>query len=347
MAKRPTIQMIADRAGVSRGTVDRVINNRSYVKEEVRARVLTALQELEYFSPRQLHQQVLQAQDFAPLRFGVILPNWVGHSMTEFQRGIADAQEELKDFHVTVLIRECRTEIPDEVLELVDDLCEQHVNGIALCAVNDFAIEQKIAQITEQGIPVITFNSDLPQSKRICFIGQDYRKSGRIAGELMSKCVSHSARILAMVGNLEYNGHRTRLEGFCERMHELGFQNDQLEIAETYNDYSVTYKKVLSALQNTPRPEGIYMANRSVVGCVEAVKAAGLTGQVRIIVHDVSDTTRRLLKEGSLDLTISQDLYRQGYQPLILLRELLQKNKQPAANNMRNNISVICAENLE
>ena len=44
MGKRPTIQMVAERAGVSRGTVDRVINNRSYVRAEVRQRVLAAMQ---------------------------------------------------------------------------------------------------------------------------------------------------------------------------------------------------------------------------------------------------------------------------------------------------------------
>ena len=46
MGKRPTIQMVAERAGVSRGTVDRVVNNRSYVKAEVRERVLAAIEEL-------------------------------------------------------------------------------------------------------------------------------------------------------------------------------------------------------------------------------------------------------------------------------------------------------------
>ena len=43
MQKRPTIQMVAERAGVSRGTVDRVLNNRSYVRADVRERVLNAI----------------------------------------------------------------------------------------------------------------------------------------------------------------------------------------------------------------------------------------------------------------------------------------------------------------
>lgn len=45
MGKRPTIQMVADLAGVSRGTVDRVLNERSYVSAQVRERVLSAIRE--------------------------------------------------------------------------------------------------------------------------------------------------------------------------------------------------------------------------------------------------------------------------------------------------------------
>lgn len=335
--------MVAERAGVSRGTVDRVLNHRSYVRASVRARVLEAIQEVGYV-PRHLTPV---PSPYGALRLGVLLPNWGGHFKAEVQRGIAAARAELAEFGVQVIVRECLTEIPGEAIELIDDLLRQDVKGLSLCALNDITIEQKIALLDRQNIPVITFNSDLPESRRLCFIGQDYDKSGRIAGELMSKCVPRQAHILATVGNLEFYGHRARLEGFCSRMRELGFENSQLEVIETYNDYSLTYKKIQEALSRHPYPAGIYMANRSVVGCAEAIKALRKTGEIRVIAHDVSATTRRLLREGSVDLTISQDLYRQGYQPLILLRELLQKGKCPAANQISAAMSIFCAENLD
>ena len=58
MNKRPTIQTVAERAGVSRGTVDRVLNNRSYVRADVRERVLDAIRETGYLSPREAHRQM-------------------------------------------------------------------------------------------------------------------------------------------------------------------------------------------------------------------------------------------------------------------------------------------------
>ena len=47
------------------------------------------------------------------------------------------------------------------------------------------------------------------------------------------------------------------------------------------------------------------------------------------------------------DLTITQDLFRQGSQPLRLLADLLQKNIQPENSNKGSEISIICAQNIE
>ena len=113
MGKRPTIQMVADLAGVSRGTVDRVLNERSYVSAQVRERVLSAIRETGYISPQEAHRGQLR-QAFAPLTLGVLLPNWENQFRTEVDRGIALAQAELEDSAVRVLVRRCRTDLPQE-----------------------------------------------------------------------------------------------------------------------------------------------------------------------------------------------------------------------------------------
>lgn len=111
MGKRPTIQMVAEMAGVSRGTVDRVLNGRSYVSAQVRQRVLAALQETGYISSREHHQQALQSAT-ALLTLGVLLPNWENQFRSEVEQGIRMAREELEDAGVRVLVRRCRTDLP-------------------------------------------------------------------------------------------------------------------------------------------------------------------------------------------------------------------------------------------
>lgn len=347
MKKKPTIQMVAELAGVSRGTVDRVLNNRSHVSPDVHDRVMKAIQETGYLSPRQAYQTKLSEVSYSHIKLGVLLPNWTGHFKTEILRGIDAARSELEDFHVEIILKECKTDIPGEVIELLDELLDEEVQGIALCALNNPSIETHVSALNDNNIPVITLNSDLPESRRLCFIGQDYHKSGRIAAELLSKCIPISSSILAAVGNLEFDGHRTRLEGFLDRMEEIGFRKDQIQVIETYNDYQTTFRKVTEALEQTSGICGIYMANRSVAGCTEAVNTLGMKDSLKIICHDISESTKRLLQNGSIDFTISQDIFRQGYLPMIYLRDYLQKGKLPESEETNTNISIICSQNLE
>ena len=86
MKKKPTIQMVAEKAGVSRGTVDRVLNNRSHVSPDVHDRVMKAIQETGYLSPRQAYQTKLSKVSYPKIKLGVLLPNWTGHFKTEVLR---------------------------------------------------------------------------------------------------------------------------------------------------------------------------------------------------------------------------------------------------------------------
>ncbi len=349
LSKRPTIQDVAERAGVSRGTVDRVLNNRSYVRDEVRERVMAAIRETGYLSPREAHRRMDAGRPLplTPVKLGVLLPNWGGPFHAEVSRGIQAARAALAERHAEIRVCMCETDLPVEAIELLDELLGWGAQGIALCALEDVSIEAKVNELAEQGIPCITFNSDLPNSRRLCFIGQDYAKSGRIAAELLSKCIPADAQVLAMAGNLEYNGHRTRLDGFCRHMAAKGFAASQIEVIETYNNYRLTFNRVTEAIRTMPGLRAIYMANRSVTGCVDAVRAAGMTGRLRIIAHDMSERRRQMLREGSLDLTVTQDLYRQGYQPLTLLCDLLQQGRSPESDLISTDISIVCAQNTD
>ena len=148
MNKRPTIQTIAELAGVSRGTVDRVLNNRSYVRADVRARVLNAIQETGYLSPKEAHRQAAEAKlPLKPVRLGVLLPNWSGPFHEDVPRGIQAARSELEKRDVEVRVCTCETDIPRETIELLDELVNWGAQGIALCALNDISIEARIGEL--------------------------------------------------------------------------------------------------------------------------------------------------------------------------------------------------------
>lgn len=130
--------------------------------------------------------------------------------------------------------------------------------------------------MTEAGLPCVTFNSGLPESGRLAFVGQNIHRAGYVA-------------------------------------------------AETFNDYKTSFAVVRNAIACHLELRGVYMANLNVVGCVEAIRAAGKTGEIRVICHDINESVRQMLLNGSTDFTIPQDLVRQGYASLMMLRDYLYK----------------------
>jgi len=346
MNGKPTIQMVADQAGVSRGTVDRVLNNRPHVNQEVRERVLEAMRKLGYISPRENYRRQMDAA-LSPLTLGVLLPNWEGQFRTEVDQGIRLACEEMEETNVRVLIRRCGTDLPQEAVELLEAMRAEGAAGFAVCAVNDPAIESWIAARMAEGLPCVTFNSDLPDSGRLYFVGQDIRQAGRVAAGLLYKCAGGRGPILATAGNLKFDGHRQRLDGFRERLGELGFPMEELIVRETYNDYETTVRAVSEVLSGQPDLRGVYMANLSVAGCCAAIERAGEKGRVHVVCHDINEGIRQLIRSGAVDFTIPQDLERQGYTPLLLLRDHLRKKKLLEPGRFHGRIDILCAENLE
>lgn len=345
MNKRPTIQMVADLAGVSRGTVDRVINNRTKVSEDVRLRVLQAIEDVGYLTPRDFYNTKLHSPQLKAIKLGILLPNWTGHFRNEILRGTQAAIAEFEELNVEIIIAECNTDLPQETIEKIDQLLLQKIDGLAICTLDTPLVKRKVAELAEKNIPVVTYNSDLTDSKRLLFVGQDDKQSGRIAAQIINKMNPHN-EILVAVGNLEFKGHKTRLEGFQERMAELSFSRDKLHIIETYNNYQLTYQKIYDFLQKNNQIKMVYMVNRSVSACTEAIKDLGKKGSVHLVCHDLAEHTKELLRTDAIDFTISQDLFNQSYLSLVHLREFLQKNRAFDFEKYNTAISIICSENI-
>ena len=88
------------------------------------------------------------------------------------------------------------------------------------------------------------------------------------------------------------------------------------------------------------------MANRSVADCAEALKALGLEKDIKLICHDIAANTKLLLEDGSIDFTITQNIYRQGYLPIIYLKDYLKDKTIPDSTSISPHISIVCSQNL-
>ena len=177
---RATIKMIAERAGVSIGTVDRVLHDRPYVKEEVRRRVLEVMEELDY-QPNRMASAL--ATSGLSRRFAIIQPAWENYVGEAMSAGVTKFRQDRRDYNLTVTVHPYHQGRMEDCLRLLDQAAEQ-AQGIALCAADCPQIRRKLEDLAERRVPVVTFNSDITGGKRMCFVGENAHHAGRVAGEI-------------------------------------------------------------------------------------------------------------------------------------------------------------------
>lgn len=338
---RVTINMIAEKAGVSRGTVDRVLHNRQEVAPDVREHVLAVAKIMGYLNPREENKE--------KKLISVILPGsrWFDdYLQKEWLRGLNDAREIVEPLGCRVELVECETDISGEIVQAAEKVLKKNPAGIAMTGMDTKSVRDCIDRIAQKGIPVVTFNSDLPGTKRSCFVGQDLYRSGRVAANMLLPGLRKEDRILAVAGNLDYAAHNSRIQGFLDACAEGGFSGDQIVIKESHNEYFLTYEIVKRALAEMPDLHAIYMANESVPACAEALSESKMDRRILVVGNDLTGASRRCLLEGEIDFIIEQNVYWQGYQPVLLLKKLIEMPNFPLQENSFTNISVVNAESI-
>ena len=310
-----TVRSIAALAGVSRGTVSRVLNNQPDVSPEVRARVLRIIEETGYRKDDRF-------TGGDRICIGVIVAHWQDEYFTNGTlRGVQMAAREINAGKVTLEVRRMNSRSDEEYIRLCEQMLELGVRGLVLNVPDNIYIAAEIERLHQAGVVVVTYNSDLPDSARVCHVGQDLIKSGRIAAGLMARCISPRDQLLVVTGNMEFRSHRLRVDGFLERWKELGFASDSYRLAECYEQYELTYDTVRCALEENPHLHGIYMATENVRACVDAL--ARVRRRVAVVVNDLTPEARRSLRSGRIDFVVEQDFSAQVYRAIMILHELL------------------------
>ena len=177
-----TIQKIAEAAGVSRGTEDRALNNRGRIDPQVSERILRIADEMGYV-PRSRRQTASRGK---PIKIGVVTQLAGSSFMLEVNRGIQKAASELREKNIELILKEGMTVDEKEQLRFIEELESEGISGLAVMPVDCESVREKLESLSvEKKIPVVTFNSDIVGSKRLCFVGMDNRKSGRTAAGLL------------------------------------------------------------------------------------------------------------------------------------------------------------------
>lgn len=338
-----TMRKIAEIAKVSRGTVDKVLNNRPGVSDEVRKRVMEIAEALNY-RPNVIGKAL--ANQRKSFLIGVIVPPDTNPYFDDIKRGIYAAYEEVKDCGVKIIYQVMKSLEPNEQLHLIDFLVGKGISALTLNPINSTEVRDAIDRLVEQRIPVVTFTSDILESKRLCFVGLDVVKSGRVAGELMAKILQGRGKVAVVYGSRHILAHNLRIEGFTAVIEQFP-DITILEMVENLDRDDVSFEVTLSLLERHPDLDGLCLMSAGVGGAGKAIKLLNRGNQIKVISFDFVPDTVALVKEGVIDFTIGQNPFMQGYKPIKVLSDYLLFDRVPETDffQMANDIRI--RENID
>ena len=337
-----TLKEIAALAGVSRGTVDRVLNNRGSVNPDTARKINEVAKALDY-KPNKAGL-VLAAQK-KKLKLGVILFSTSNPFFADVLKGIEEKAEDLASYNCTVVVKQIPISA-DAQLNAIDELTDEEVSGIALAPCNDDRVRIRINELYEQGIPVVTLNTDIENSKRIAYVGSHYKKSGATAAGLLKLMTGQDVQIGIITGSSDILCHTERIAGFTDTLKPYEEQMHIVSIIETHDDEIESYEQTMQLLKERPEINALFFAAGGVYGGCRAISALGLGGKLRVIAFDKADTTEQFLQEGVLSAVICQQPRIQGKKPLDLLFTYLTSGELPKNEYNYTAVDIRILENI-
>ncbi len=263
------------------------------------------------FAPR------AEAQEITVVVIGKsVHPYWAN-----VEKGVMDAAEALgvkAEFFVPT------TEDVPAQLSTMESYIALGVNGIAIAPSDPVATADTIKKAMDAGIPVITLDTDAPESVRLAYIGTDNKAAGVVAGQEMAKLLPEG-KVAIGTGSLTALNSLGRMEGFREAV-----AGTAIEIVEPVNndkeDSATALEQATASLIAHPDLAGafgVYAYNGP--AWAKAVKEQGRVGEVKIVCFDATTEHINFVKEGVIDVLVAQREYFQGYKSVELLTLMAQK----------------------
>ncbi|HBI64052.1 MAG TPA: hypothetical protein DDX51_02895 [Clostridiales bacterium] len=332
-----TLKQIAELAGVSRGTVDRALYNRGRINPEVAERIRSIAKELGY-QPNRAGKALAMAKH--PIKIGVIAQATETPFMHLLQAGIEDARKEVSNFGAEVLMRSMIGLDIDLQLKLIDELVEEGINGLAIAPADDVRMRNRINELVDSGIPVVTFNADIDDTRRLCFVGQNSELAGRACAALLSAIIGNKGLVLPISGHQYNHSHTLRIKGFCSEMENCFPEVKLLPSVFCQDDDTLTQQLTEQTLRDHPDLTAIYVAAGGQSGVCRGLARLGCTGSVRVICYDLIPNNIKNLLNSRIDFLIDQDAHTQGYQPIMILFDYLFAGTKPESKYFYTDIAI-------
>lgn len=312
--KKVTIKDIAQIANVSRGTVDRVINGRGSVSDEITKKVEKIARDLG-FEKNLVASALASNKEY---RLAVVMPDASGDIFWELpRRGINLALDSIKHFGVTV-------DFYDFHLFDKDGFCLQMENALAskpLAILTAPTFTKESTDYLDQGqalgIPFITFNTELDHPNVLTYVGQNSFQSGVLAARLLYLRMSGDDQLAVINMGHDINNalhYSDKVNGLRHFFQAKSLDPNKICFYE-FSDFmdkdktASFWKKILS---ERPNIKCLFFTNSRAYRLISVMNAYEISN-IATVGFDMIEPNIELLKNDQIEFLINQNPIQQGY----------------------------------
>ena len=325
------IKDIAEKAGVSTGTVDRVLHKRGKVAPDVERRVLQTLKEMNY-EPNLIARALGSNKSY---HIAALIPDpefdsyWKGP-----KQGIEAAENNLKQYGLSVEQFLFNPYDVNHFITQAKEVTRTGCDGILLSPIFYRETLPFFSQWEEQNIPFVLFNTHIPEADALSYVGQDSYQSGLLAAKLIQ--YGQTATCTILVAHIdEEPGNAAHLLKKEQGLRDYFHDNDidglfQIEVVNldraNKTDFSL---KMEQAFKQYPNIKSVYVTTSKAYDIVGWLEGQGIK-DIKIIGYDLIPKNLHFLQTGQISFLINQNPKGQGYWGINQLADHLVFKKEVA-----------------
>ena len=300
---RPTTKDLAKAAGVSRATVDRVLNGREGVKQKTVDRVNQAIKDLRFVRNLQA-ANLAKSQNY---RFLFALPRSGDQFLEQIVQRIEEAETVFSADHVWCDVHHIDENDPHSISTFLASLTKEDVAGVAIMSPETPQVRDAITRLQERGVAALPFISNQTMMDAN-WVGIDNRAAGATAALLLGQCVGQRrGSVMVIAESMQSRDSLERRLGFDKEMNESFAHLRALPSLETYGNEERARTIIAASLKANPDIRGIYIMSSEARTPLSIVKELNVDPSIIKIAHERTPFTEKALRAKTLDGVIAQD----------------------------------------
>jgi ribose transport system substrate-binding protein len=237
----------------------------------------------------------------------------------------AGVEQAAHDLHVNVLWNGPADETDyTRQIEIVDAMITRRVDALAISATDERALVAPLQRALRAGIPVTVFDSAVNLDGYVSFIATDNYGAGCTAARKLAALIGGKGTLGMVMQKPGGTSTELRERGFADT---IGKEFPAVRIvARQYGmaDPARSRAAAENILAAHPDLGGIFASSEaSSIGSILAIRSRNLSGKIKLVTFDFSDTHIEALKDGVIDVMLVQDPFRIGYEAVKSLAEKL------------------------